>query len=73
MYVVRLNDVTIQIKGQNVFVLDVFGDMGKREVHVIVDYLVKEGFLTPDDEINVFVKSKPFLSIAPQKEDTAKD
>ena len=68
MYTVRLNDVNIQVRGQSVFVLDVFGDMSEAEMHSMIGYLAEEGFINPEKDVNVFVKSKSFICVTNQKE-----
>ena len=72
MYVVRLNNVTIKIREQNVFVFNVFGDMGEKEIHVILFYLVEEGFLDPEKEVHVFTKRKSSINSSIKKEDKKK-
>ncbi len=54
---VRLNDTTIHIRGQNVTIDDTFDDMTEKEANKIVGYLVKEGFLKADKDVNVTLKS----------------
>jgi hypothetical protein len=72
MYEIRLNNVNIHIKGQNVFIFDVFGDMSSSEIEIILSYIAEEGFIDSEKEINVFVKSKSFLSL-PKKADKKKN
>ena len=59
---VKLCDVTVQIKGQNVFILDSFNDVRSKEVNNIISYLVDEGFLNSKKEISVTVKPKPLFA-----------
>lgn len=61
MYSVRINDVSVKVKGQTIFILDVFGDMSEGEIHAIIAYLVHEAFVNPEKDVNVFVKAKSFM------------
>jgi hypothetical protein len=70
MYEVRLNDVTIQVKKQNILIYDIFGDMSDEETDVIIAYLADEGFIDVEKEIHVFVKYKSFIQ--PQKKERQK-
>lgn len=73
MYVVCLNDVTIKVKRQDIFLLDVFGDMSGKEIESMKRYLISEGFVNPNKKINVFIQSKSFLPRENKQEDKKKD
>jgi len=68
MYVVRLNNVNIQVKGQNVFIYDVFGDTSEPELHAMITYLVDEGFVNPKKDVNVFIKAQSFIPAERRKD-----
>lgn len=61
MYAVRLNGLTIHVKKQNIYIYDFFDDACDAEIAVILDYLVEEGFIDPEKEVNVIVKHQSIL------------
>ncbi len=69
MYSVRLNDVTIEVRKQDILILNIFNDVSEEEVSYIKSYLIKEGFVSTKKEINVFIKSKSFISKGRKEED----
>lgn len=73
MYLVRLNDITIKIDQQNVYVFDIFHDLSDAEIRVILKYLAEEGFLRARSKVNVFVQNKPFLPNRHKKESKKKN
>lgn len=54
----RLNDLKILVRDINIVIEDVFSDTTQEEVWAIVQYLVHEGFLKQDGEVNVFIRAK---------------
>lgn len=49
---IRINDLSIKVKGNNVYINDIFDDITNKEIEVIVTYLEREGFIN-SNEINV--------------------
>lgn len=61
MKIVKIHDVTVKVSGQTATIFDVFQDVSSQETNTIISYLVDEGFLNPNKEILVTVKSNPLF------------
>ena len=63
---IRINDLSIKVKGKNVYINDIFDDITNKEIEVIVTYLEREGFIN-SNEINVHIKQSQIIKNKGQK------
>lgn len=73
MYELRLNNLSVRVKRQEVTLFDVFGDVSDAEIENVIAYLVYEGFLNQKKEVDVFVKSKSIIPARARKTSQKKD
>jgi len=57
---IRINDLSIKVKGNNVYINDIFDDITNKEIEVIVTYLEREGFID-SNEINVHIRESRII------------